>query len=79
MSTTTAKSITSRKTISESFKVSIVRELSSLELFLETEPKLKGGFSMKRRIREFHVIVVSDGKDWSTKNNVLRVQSCCFA
>ena len=34
---------------------------------------------MKRRIREFHVIVVSDGKDWSTKNNVLRVQSCCFA
>ena len=34
---------------------------------------------MKRRIRGFHVIVVSDGKDWSTKNNVLRVQSCCFA
>lgn len=26
---------------------------------------------MKRRIREFHVTVVSDGKDWSTKNNVL--------
>lgn len=34
---------------------------------------------MKRRIREFHVIVVNDGKDWSTKNNVLHVQSCCFA
>ena len=44
MSTTTAKSITSRKTISESFKVSIVRELSSLELFLETEPKFKRRF-----------------------------------
>lgn len=33
---------------------------------------------MKRRMREFHIIVVSDGKDWSTKNNVLHVQSCCF-
>lgn len=44
MSTTTAKSITSRKTISESFKVSIVPELSSLELFLETEPKFKRRF-----------------------------------